>query len=99
MLEELEAQIVEIAEELIAEDDLDVPGGLTHETRLFGKDGILDSMGLVSLVVAVEQAIEESFGIQIRLADERALSQRRSPYRSIRTLAEYAENEIKIAQK
>lgn len=60
------------------------------ETVLFGKSGKLDSLGLVSLVVAVEEAIEEQYGVSISLADQRAMSQKRSPFRSIGSLAEYA---------
>ena len=59
-------------------------------TQLFGENGLLDSVGLVSLVVAVEQALEDELGLQVGLADERALSQRSSPYRTVSTLAEYA---------
>lgn len=59
-------------------------------TELFGAEGLLDSIGLVSLVIACEQAIEDELGIQVGLADERALSQRVSPYRTVGTLAEYA---------
>ncbi len=60
------------------------------QTPLFGEVGVLDSVGLVSLVVAVEQALEDELGIRVSLADERALSQRSSPYRSVESLAGYA---------
>ena len=67
-----------------------LPSDLGSETLLFGQDGILDSLGLVSLVVAVEQGIEEKFGVSVSLADEKAMSQRNSPYRTVGSLAEYA---------
>ena len=35
-------------------------------------------------------AIEDEFDASVALADEKALSLRRSPYRTIETLAEYA---------
>jgi D-alanine--poly(phosphoribitol) ligase subunit 2 len=60
------------------------------DTALMGRSEILDSLGLVSLVVAVEQEIEDRCGISISLADERAMSQTRSPYRTVGSLAEYA---------
>lgn len=60
------------------------------DTELFGAEGLLDSIGLVSLVIACEQALDDELGIQVGLADERALSQRVSPYRTVGTLAEYA---------
>src|SRR4029077_13785079 len=61
----------------------------SEDTVLFGRGGSLDSVGLVRLVVAVEQGIEERFGVAITLADERAMSQQRSPFRSVGALAEY----------
>ena len=59
------------------------------ESVLFGMSGKLDSLGLVSLIVAVEQNIEEAFGTAVTLADERALSQKNSPFKSIATLSAY----------
>jgi acyl carrier protein len=59
------------------------------ETALFGKGGCLDSLGLVSFIVAVETEIEDRFGETLTLADERAMSQRHSPFRTVLSLAEY----------
>jgi acyl carrier protein len=56
---------------------------------LFGKNGMLDSVGLVHLIVATEQRIEEDFGIPMSLADERAMSQEKSPFRTVDTLVNY----------
>jgi hypothetical protein len=51
-------------------------------------------MGLVSLVSAVEQAIEDRYEKSVGLADEKAMSQSRSPYRSVARLAEYAASQL-----
>jgi len=59
------------------------------DTVLFGKSGQLDSLGLVNLIVATEQKIEEEFGVAMTLADEKALSRKSSPFRTIGTLADY----------
>jgi acyl carrier protein len=59
------------------------------ETQLLGSHSILDSMHLVSLIVAVEREVEETFGLALTLADERALSMKASPFRSIQSLADY----------
>ena len=58
-------------------------------TALLGKSAVLDSLGLVNLIVAVEEEIEEQFGVNITLADERAISQKKSPFKTIGTLVEY----------
>ena len=69
---------------------LNLNGGVSRDTLLFGESGLLDSVGLVSLIVAIEQEIENDLGVSIVLADERAMSQKNSPFRSIGALADYA---------
>jgi acyl carrier protein len=59
------------------------------ETRLLGSQSVLDSMHLVSLIVTIEREVEEAFGVALTLADERALSMKASPFRSIQSLADY----------
>lgn len=61
----------------------------SEDTRLIGQGAVLDSMGLVSLIVDVEQALEQDYGLTLILADERAMSQKRSPFRSVQSLTEY----------
>ena len=62
---------------------------LTEDTRLFGAKGVLDSMGLTTVIVDVEQTLNDRFGLALTLADERAMSQKNSPFRSIQSLADY----------
>jgi hypothetical protein len=59
------------------------------ETVLFGQGGSLDSLGLVNLIVAAERYLEPAVGAPVSLADERAMSQRNSPFRSVAALTEY----------
>jgi len=63
---------------------------LAPETRLLGKASKLDSFGLVNLIVIVEEKLYDKFDQSVTLADERAMSQERSPFRSVQSLAEYA---------
>jgi len=56
---------------------------------LFGNGGTLDSIELVSLVVALEQELENRFGQKVTLADERAFSASRSPFRTVGSLIAY----------
>ena len=60
----------------------------TAQTLLYGGEGGLDSLSLVRLIAAVERAAERAFGRRLVLADERAMSMRRSPFRSVETLAD-----------
>ena len=61
----------------------------SRKTVLFGEDGKLDSLGFVNLIVAIEQNIEDEFGVNITIANERAMSQRNSPFKTIGTLADF----------
>jgi len=60
-------------------------------TILSGSDDKLDSMGLVNLIVAIEQNIEDEFEVSITIADERAMSQKHSPFKTVGSLADYIE--------
>ena len=59
------------------------------DTRLFGGDSKLDSLGLVNILVIIEQNIEDEFDVSITMADEKAMSQKRSPFLTIETLVDY----------
>ncbi len=61
----------------------------SSETVLFGAGGQLDSIGLVTFLVSAERNIAEIVGHPVTIADERAMSQRNSPFRTIDSLAEY----------
>ena len=63
---------------------------LTPETRLLGKSSKIDSFGLVNLIILVEEKLYDKFDKSIMLADERAISQENSPFRSVQSLSEYA---------
>ncbi len=68
------------------------------ETVLFGNNGKLDSLGLINLLVTVEQNIEDEFDINLTIADERAMSQKQSPFRTIGTLVDYIDILLKESQ-
>ena len=64
----------------------------TIDTMLYGSSSALDSLGLVYIVSDLEDKIYQNFGKSIVLADERAMSQKTSPFRSVETLANYIQN-------
>ena len=72
-------------------EDAQVP--LAADTELFGPNGYLDSMALVGLLLDIEDALLER-GVQIALSDERAMSEKRSPFRSVTTLTDYIERQL-----
>ena len=64
------------------------------QTPLLGADSPLDSLGLVQLVVDLEQGLAKA-GLHLSLTDEKAMSQKRSPFASIETLAAFIEQRQK----
>lgn len=60
-----------------------------EDTILYGMNSRLDSLGLVNLIVEVEQRFQDELGVTIDLTDEKALSQKSSPFLSVTTLSEY----------
>ncbi|MBF0229494.1 MAG: acyl carrier protein [Desulfamplus sp.] len=71
---------------------IDVAAG--ENAALFGEGGVLKSIELVNLIVAVEQAVEDEFNVFLTLADEKAMSQKKSPFRTIGALAAYIEKRM-----
>ena len=68
------------------------------ETPMLGRESVLDSLRLVRLMIAVEQEVADTLGVTLTLADERALSMKESPFRTIGSLAQYTEELISEAR-
>jgi len=79
--------VIELNEELECET-LENP---TNKTKLLGGNGALNSLALVSLISDLEDRISEEFDKDIVLADEKAMSQRASPFRTVAALTDYIE--------
>ncbi len=91
----LREQISEAIRAAIVEVNAVLPAAMRLESSedevIFGKGGRLDSLGLVNLILAVETHLAER-NLHISLTDERAMSQVRSPFRSIHALADFVES-------
>jgi hypothetical protein len=58
------------------------------EAAVFGPGSPLDSLGLVALLIDIEDALAAR-GLELSLSDSRAMSQRHSPFRTVPTLTSY----------
>ena len=76
------------------EPDDQVP--VATSTSLFGVDAALDSLEFVSLITDVETSINLEHGMDISLADERAMTRPLSPYSTVTTLRDYI---LELAQE
>jgi len=65
--------------------------------RLFGGGSPLDSLGLVSLLIDIEEALQDR-GHNVTLSDARAMSQSRSPFRSVDALVAYIHEGLQATQ-
>lgn len=61
----------------------------SHDAVLLGAGGVLDSLGLVNLIVAIEEGIQDEFGVTVNIADEQARAQATSPFTTIQALTGY----------
>ena len=61
----------------------------TSKTSIFGSMSSLDSIDLVNLIVLIEQRLEDKLDLSISLSDDRAISQKNSPFRDVETLVNY----------
>jgi acyl carrier protein len=63
--------------------------GKQPDAALMGESGGLDSLGMVNLIVAIEQQIEEQFHVTLDLADDEAMSMPDNPFATVESLAVY----------
>lgn len=77
--------------DVIEQSDRPMPAVLDEDTHLIGKAAVLDSLALVTLIVELEQRIEEEYEAALTIADDRAMSQKSSPFRSVGSLVSYVE--------
>jgi acyl carrier protein len=73
------------------EDDQQLP--VSPDARLFGDGGPLDSMGLVALIIDIEDALQVA-GYHIILTNERAMSRTQSPFKDVPSLIAYIEDRL-----
>ena len=48
----------------------------------------------MNLIVLVEEKVQQDFGVGVTLVDERAMSQSKSPFRTLGSLAEFVEEQL-----
>ena len=75
--------------EVFAQTGRSAPGPGTEETVLVGANAVLDSLGVVSLIVEVEQRVEAEHSVSVTLANDKAMSQRNSPFRTVGVLTDH----------
>ena len=90
-LKKIRETVIEVIENYLETQDIN--GKANEETVLFGKDSILDSMGLVNIIIDIESKFLDE-DIEISLTSEKAMSRRNSPFRTVNTLTDYIVEQI-----
>ena len=67
---------------------------ISVELELFSENGVLDSLGLVNLIMSIEEQFEDYLDTSIVIADEKAMSQKNSPFQSVQSMADYLSKEL-----
>jgi hypothetical protein len=98
--EDLGAKVLALAVQCLYSEgllsrDCEISPGV--EIDLLGPGAICDSMGLVSYLVAIEEAVRDELGADVTLLDERAMSAERSPFRSLETLVSHIRSRVEEA--
>lgn len=75
--------------EVFAQTGMPAPDALGEDTVLVGTDPVLDSLGVVQLIVEVEQRVEQGHNISVTLANDKAMSARNSPFRTVGVLTDH----------
>lgn len=92
MKEKIVNVVIETVQDVMESmDSIESNGEIGVKTKLYGSSGIFDSLSLVSLIADIEERVSEEFDKDIILADEKAMSQKTSPFRNVETLTAYIE--------
>lgn len=89
MQEKIEKIIIDTLKELNEELENDSFINPNFKTKLYGANGAMDSLALVSFIADLEDKISDEFEKDIILADEKAMSAKTSPFRNIESLTSY----------
>lgn len=92
MEEKIQNIIIQVLKNLA--DELENPEleNPNAQTKIYGIEGNLDSLALVSFITDVEEMIGSEFDTNITLADEKAMSSRNSPFKDVSSLTQYIQN-------
>ncbi|EES88876.1 hypothetical protein [Helicobacter canadensis] len=89
MERQIQEIIIEILRSLADELENDNLKNPSLETKIYGIEGNLDSLALVSFIADLESELSEKLNIDMVLADEKAMSMRNSPFKDVESLANY----------
>jgi len=88
---EIESIVISVVRDYCINND--VNADIDSYTPLIGENRVLDSMGLVNVIVDIETALMEE-NIEVSLTSEAAMSSRISPFRTVNALCNFLEGQL-----
>lgn len=86
-MNDIDEKLMKVIESFLKENaDYEI---VNMDTKIFGGDGLLDSMGLVNLIVEIEEFLEDSYEREVSLVNDKAMSARTSPFTKVGRLINY----------
>ena len=88
MKEKIQEIILDSLKELNKEKDKDEALEISNDTILLDKQGKLDSLDFITLIVIIESNIFNKLGKNITIVGEEAFSKKYSPFKNVESLTE-----------
>ena len=83
----LEKLVIDSLKDVLEEYESDCEA--TPKSQIYGGDSPLDSSAVVSMIVDLESRLKEDFDFQVSITDERAMSQKKSPFGDVPSMVDY----------
>lgn len=96
MREKIQELVFNCTKEFFENSDYELNTSINEKFRLIGNSSPLDSMGLVSLIVDIEESINDEFDVEIVIASEKAMSAKTSPFINLEKLILFIEEELNL---
>ncbi len=85
--------VVECLKDVLAQNEAPVPDAIGDDAVLVGPGALLDSLGVVALIVDIEGRLDSDHQVSVVLANDKAMSQKNSPFRTVGVLADHVLHE------
>lgn len=88
---QIRSVVIDSVREYLESEEAEIE--VNEDVVLFGTGGIVDSMGLVNIIVDIESKFLDE-GFEVSLTSERAVSRQTSPFKTVSTLIEFIAEDI-----
>ena len=88
VIEIVKESLKQVLEEPITDEKLD-------DVSFVGSESVLSSLGLVELLVSIQEELEDNHNVEFDWVNDKAMSAKNSPFKNINTLTDYI---IKFSQ-